>query len=169
MSQDFNELLAAGSPDQLPKASEEERLLQPTEERNDEDQSEQYQSLKRHIFGSRPALQNQQSTPEAEDLLELEADQINAFELKDDHEYEEEPEEGSFHSTEQRPASRGRSSEAPQMPTDYVDKDQPLIQTLAQIQALMLHHESREQEQASMSISNNYVSAGAGKGGVAQA
>jgi len=55
------------------------------------------------------------------------------------------------------------------MSTDYVDKDQPLIQTLAQIQALMLHHESREHEQASMSISNNYVSAGAGKGGVAQA
>ena len=64
MSQDFNELLAAESPDQLPKASEEEHLLQPTEERNDEDQSEQYQSLKRHIFGSRPAQKNQKSSPE---------------------------------------------------------------------------------------------------------
>jgi hypothetical protein len=55
------------------------------------------------------------------------------------------------------------------MPNDYVDKDQPLIQTLAQIQAIMQHHEAREQEQASISISNTYVSTGAGKSGVAQA
>jgi len=44
-----------------------------------------------------------------------------------------------------------------------------LIETLAKIQEIMQHHEYREQEQASLTISNNYVSTGAGKGGVAQA